>query len=163
MDADWNEDKHEDKNKGDPEREIDPGTSLRISRNREFSADHWQVRNREEDKNLTRGILLNPEGSHGIHPSRIRFSHTNPVQRGPHVLLWLQVSVRSSCNHTLEYAIEQANEFRKPVIACFALTPSYPEANERHYAFLLEGLADVGKALRERGIPSLFKRETHPV
>jgi deoxyribodipyrimidine photo-lyase len=27
----------------------------------------------------------------------------------------------------------------------------YPEANERHYAFMLEGLAEVARALRERG------------
>jgi len=97
-----------------------------------------------------------------IPPERIR--EINPVTTkatGPHILLWLQASVRASCNHALEYAIDRANELRKPVVACFALTPAYPEASERHYAFLLEGLADTGARLRERGIP-LIVREGDP-
>ncbi len=94
----------------------------------------------------------------GINPARIRQLNGNQVQKGSFVLLWLQASVRSGCNHALEYAIGKANELRKPVVACFALMPHYPEANERHYAFLLEGLADAGKALRERGIPLLVRQ-----
>jgi len=101
------------------------------------------------------------KGFHGIQPSRIRFLNTNRVQRGPDVILWLQASVRTSCNHALEYAIEQANELQKPLTALFVMTPAYPEANERHYSFLLEGLADAGKALRRRGIP-LVVREGDP-
>ena len=34
----------------------------------------------------------------------------------------------------------------------FCLTDAYPEAYERHYAFMLEGLAEVAADLRERGI-----------
>jgi deoxyribodipyrimidine photo-lyase len=97
-----------------------------------------------------------------IPPARIQV--INPAtgkEKGRHVLLWLQASVRASCSHALEYAIEQANELRKPIVACFALTPTYPEASERHYAFLLEGLADTGARLRERGIP-LIVREGDP-
>ncbi|MDD1656223.1 MAG: deoxyribodipyrimidine photo-lyase, partial [Methanomicrobiales archaeon] len=82
-------------------------------------------------------------------------------EKGPYVLLWLQASVRASCNHALEYTIDSANELRKPVVACFALTSSYPEASERHYAFLLEGLADTGALLRKPGIP-LIVREGDP-
>jgi len=82
--------------------------------------------------------------------------------KGPHVLLWLQASVRSSCNHALEYAIEQANKLNKPLIACFALTSAYPEASERHFAFLLEGLADTGARLRERGIPLIVRKGDPP-
>jgi deoxyribodipyrimidine photo-lyase len=106
-------------------------------------------------------MSVDVKGYRGIHPSRIRSLNTNGVQRGPDIILWLQASVRASCNHALEYAIEQANELRKHLIALFVLTPAYPEANERHYAFLLEGLADAGKALRGRGIP-LIVREGDP-
>jgi deoxyribodipyrimidine photolyase len=34
----------------------------------------------------------------------------------------------------------------------FCLTDKYPEAYERHYAFMLEGLAEVARNLHERGI-----------
>ena len=105
---------------------------------------------------------MNLKGSHVVHPFRIRSLNTNRVQGGSHVLLWLQASVRASSNHALEYAIEQANESRKPLIASFVLTPSYPEANERHYFFLLEGLADAGKALRERAIPFVVREGDPP-
>ena len=97
-----------------------------------------------------------------IPPERIQI--INPISskaKGSHILLWFQASVRASCNHALEYAIDQANELRKPIVACFALTSSYPEASERHYAFLLEGLADTGARLQERGIP-LIVREGDP-
>ena len=97
-----------------------------------------------------------------IPPERIQI--INPISskpKGSHILLWLQASVRSSCNHALEYAIEQANKLNKPLIACFALTSAYPEASERHFAFLLEGLSDTGERLQERGIP-LIVREGDP-
>jgi len=93
-----------------------------------------------------------------------RIQIINPISskpKGSHILLWFQASVRSSCNHALEYAIDQANKLRKPVVACFVLTPSYPEASERHYAFLVEGLADIGARLQARGIP-LIVREGDP-
>jgi deoxyribodipyrimidine photo-lyase len=34
----------------------------------------------------------------------------------------------------------------------FGLTDDYPEANLRHYTFMLEGLKDVRQALEKRGI-----------
>jgi len=97
-----------------------------------------------------------------IPPERIQVINPFSGQaKGSHVLLWIQASVRASCNHALEYTIDRANELGKPVVACFGLTPQYPEASERHYAFLLEGLADTGARLRERGIP-LIVREGDP-
>jgi deoxyribodipyrimidine photo-lyase len=98
-----------------------------------------------------------PRETFGIDPSRIRPLNGNPVRGGSFVLLWLQASVRSGCSHALEYAIGRANALQKPVIASFALDREYPEANERHFAFLLEGLADAGRALRRRGIPLLVR------
>jgi deoxyribodipyrimidine photo-lyase len=98
----------------------------------------------------------------GVHPARIRHLNENTVQRRSFVLLWLQASVRASCSHALEYAIGRANELGKPVVAAFALTSHYPEANERHFAFLLEGLVDAGMALRERGIPFIVREGDPP-
>jgi len=37
-------------------------------------------------------------------------------------------------------------------VAVFGLTDRYPEANERHYAFMLEGLRETQQALARRGI-----------
>jgi deoxyribodipyrimidine photo-lyase len=39
-----------------------------------------------------------------------------------------------------------------PVLVGFGLTADYPEANARHYAFMLEGLAETEHALRRRGL-----------
>lgn len=65
----------------------------------------------------------------------------------------MQASQREDWNHALEHAIERANELRLPVLVAFGLTDDYPEANERHYAFMLEGLRETAAALAERGIP----------
>jgi deoxyribodipyrimidine photo-lyase len=56
------------------------------------------------------------------------------------------------CNHALEYAIGEANRLNLPVVVVFGLTDRFPEANLRHYAFMLEGLEEVRKGLESRGI-----------
>jgi deoxyribodipyrimidine photo-lyase len=68
------------------------------------------------------------------------------------VLYWMQSAQRADCNHALEYAIDQANERKKPVVAAFGLTADFPEANVRHYRFMLEGLQETAAALETRGI-----------
>lgn len=88
----------------------------------------------------------------GIQPERISFLNREPVRRGAYVLYWMQASQRARCNHALEYAVLCANALALPLAVCFGLTPAYPEANLRHYAFMLEGLSDVAAALRRRGI-----------
>ena len=64
----------------------------------------------------------------------------------------MQQAQRVRCNHALEYAVEQANRLGLPLLVGFGLTDGYPEANLRHYAFMLEGLAEVAEALAGRGI-----------
>ncbi len=70
---------------------------------------------------------------------------------GTHVLYWMQQAQRAEFNHALEYAIEQANALRLPVVVGFSLA-SFPEANRRHYLFMLEGLRETQKRLAARGI-----------
>lgn len=77
---------------------------------------------------------------------------------GRYVLYWMQQSQRAAYNHALEYAVEQANAIGKPVLVCFGLTDGYPEANARHYAFMLQGLAEVGAALAARGVAFTIRR-----
>lgn len=71
---------------------------------------------------------------------------------GDYVLYWMQQSQRAEENLALEYAVCKANSLRLPVIVAFGLTPHYPDANLRHYAFMLQGLREAGKKLAERGI-----------
>ncbi len=84
---------------------------------------------------------------------RISTLNDAPVDAaGRYVLYWMQQSQRTHFNPALEYAVSRANELRRPVVVGFGLFADYPEANERHFAFMLEGLAEVADALRERGI-----------
>ncbi|HEX9157578.1 MAG TPA: deoxyribodipyrimidine photo-lyase, partial [Syntrophales bacterium] len=87
-----------------------------------------------------------------IHPSRIQPLNSRSIQDGRYVLYWMQASQRIECNHALEYAVGEANERNLPVVVVFGLTEQFPEANLRHYAFMLEGLEEVRKGLYNRGI-----------
>ena len=93
-----------------------------------------------------------------IHEQRVRALNDAPVGAGGHVLYWMQASVRADWNHALEYAIREANRLDRPLIACFGLTADFPEANARHYTFLLEGLRDAARALARRGVPLIVRR-----
>ena len=87
-----------------------------------------------------------------IHPSRIQPLNRRSIQDGRYVLYWMQASQRVEYNHALEYAVGEANALHLPVVVAFGLTDRFPEANLRHYAFMLEGLGEVRTALRDRGI-----------
>lgn len=93
-----------------------------------------------------------------IQPERIRFLNEQPERpERPYVVYWMQNAQRTFCNHALEYAIREANRLDKPVLVFFGLTGDFPEANARHYTFLLEGLRDVERELDERGIRFLVR------
>lgn len=87
-----------------------------------------------------------------VEPERISRLNRKPATRGDYVLYWMQASQRAQANPALEYSIEQANQRAVPVVAAFGLTASYPEANERHYAFMLQGLVETTADLRRRGV-----------
>jgi deoxyribodipyrimidine photo-lyase len=87
-----------------------------------------------------------------IHPERIKKLNDRPIQKGQFVLYWMQASQRAEYNHALEYAIRQANEQKLPLATLFVLTDEFPEANLRHYVFMLEGLKEVKGRLEERGV-----------
>lgn len=92
-----------------------------------------------------------------IQQSRIRALNDHPIQNGAYVLYWMQQSQRSEYNHALEYAIEIANHQRLPVLVIFALMENYPDANLRHYTFMMEGLLDTSNKLRQREIPLIIE------
>ena len=87
-----------------------------------------------------------------VHPARVRpRTRTNP-RRAINVLYWMQQSQRALGNHALEYAVELANKLGRPLVVGFGLMDDYPEANLRHYVFMLEGLRETALALAKRGI-----------
>jgi deoxyribodipyrimidine photo-lyase len=87
-----------------------------------------------------------------IHKERLKALNNQARKNRNFVLYWMQASQRSEDNHALEYAIDQANELDKPLVVFFGLTDDYPDANERHYVFMLEGLREVRQSLETRGI-----------
>ncbi|HSR10231.1 MAG TPA: deoxyribodipyrimidine photo-lyase, partial [Thermodesulfobacteriota bacterium] len=84
--------------------------------------------------------------------ARIRKLNRKEPVEGDFVLYWMQQSQRAEGNDALEYAIRKANLMDIPVVVAFGLTANYPEANLRHYVFMLEGLREVGRKLRARNI-----------
>jgi len=90
-----------------------------------------------------------------IQPDRIRSLGGSKAAGGrgkDFVLYWMQAAQRARGNHALEFAADKANELGKPLVVFFGLTEAFPEANRRHYAFLLEGLKETRESLEARGI-----------
>ncbi|GEL42386.1 deoxyribodipyrimidine photo-lyase [Methylorubrum extorquens] len=99
-----------------------------------------------------------------IQPARIRvLNDVKPREGAGYVLYLMQQAMRVPFNPALELAIEEANRLKLPLLVCFGLLDGangFPEANARHYAFLLQGLADAAAALEKRGIAFLLRRAT---
>ena len=88
-----------------------------------------------------------------IQDERIQFLNDLEARDGAsYVLYWMQASQRAESNHALEYAIQEANERDLPLWAVFGLMDGYPEANLRHYHFMLQGLQETQQALARRGL-----------
>ncbi len=77
---------------------------------------------------------------------------------GDFVLYWMQASQRAEQNHALEFAIDKADSSDQPIVVLFCLIDNFPEANKRHYKFMLEGLKEVDESLKERKIKFVVKK-----
>ena len=95
-----------------------------------------------------------------IQRERVQRLNFDDARDGNYVLYWMQASQRAEWNHALEYAIDRANELGKPLLALFGITDHYPDANLRHYAFMLEGLRETQAALRKRGVQLVVRHES---
>jgi deoxyribodipyrimidine photo-lyase len=76
---------------------------------------------------------------------------------GKCVVYWMQRAQRGIDNPALDVAIEAANLLQKPVLVFFGLHPGYPNANLRHYSFLIEGVAGIKAAVERRGALFVFR------
>jgi len=93
-----------------------------------------------------------------IEEQRIRPLNQKLQVNGEYILYWMQASQRAEYNHALVYAIRKANQYNLPVIVYFGLTESFPDANESHYVFMLEGLKETRQTLRDMGIGMIIER-----
>jgi deoxyribodipyrimidine photo-lyase len=91
---------------------------------------------------------------------RIKPLNQKALKKGEYVIYWMQASQRSECNHALEFAILLANSVSLPLIVYFGLTENFPEANARHYYFMLQGLREVQSALNNRCILFIIRKES---
>jgi deoxyribodipyrimidine photo-lyase len=87
-----------------------------------------------------------------IPEERVRKLNQREIKDRRYVLYWMQSSQRVEYNFALAYAISKANKLNKPLIVFFGVTPTFPEANLRHYHFMLEGLQETSIALQEIGV-----------
>jgi len=97
-----------------------------------------------------------------IEPERIKHLKSNGESKGQFVIYWMQQSQRIHYNQAFEYAIQKANDFDLSLIVYFGITDNFPEANLRHYVFMLEGLLEIGKKLQDKKILFVLKRN-HPL
>ena len=86
-----------------------------------------------------------------IDQTRICWRRHGDPEKGDYVLYWMQEAHRSRDNHALEFAVQHANDLDLPLAVVFCVGDDYPDASARHYRFMLEGVADAGKALQRRG------------
>ncbi len=92
-----------------------------------------------------------------IAEERIKQLNDQPLNEdGKYVIYWMQESMRAHENPALEYAIRWANELDQPCVVAFTLIDDFPEANLRHYKFLIEGLKEVADRCAERNLKFLL-------
>lgn len=95
-----------------------------------------------------------------IQNARIQHLNNRNPENRDYILYWMQASQRVHSNHALEYAKFLANERNKPLVVYFGLTDRFPEANLRHFMFMLEGLGEVQKDLHSQNIPFIIRYES---
>ena len=96
-----------------------------------------------------------------MNPKRLTVQKEGIIGRtGNYVLYWMQQSQRVHFNHALDHAIQVANHLNLPLLVYFGLTSNYPEANLRHYQFMLEGLKEVKETLIKFHISFVLKLES---
>jgi len=110
----------------------------------------------ESGSGVTAKLRVGPPTS-VVEPERIRHLNDEPEGSGKYVLYWVQAAVRWEYNHALQYAKQQANRLGIPLVCCFGVT-SYPEANLRHFQFMLEGVSDLQANLRTQRIRLVVKQ-----
>jgi len=88
--------------------------------------------------------------------------YNHPAMGRHFVIYWMQQSQRIIENHALAYAIHNANNLDLPVIVIFIMSDGIPDANLRHYHFMLEGIYEVFRGLNDISIPAFLFKGSDP-
>jgi deoxyribodipyrimidine photo-lyase len=101
-----------------------------------------------------------------VEPERIRqLNSSESKTERKYILYWAQMNRRVDSNHGLLYAVELANQHGLPVLYYEGLACSYPFASDRFHTFILQGVPETAKRLKEKGIGYCFclrKRREDP-
>lgn len=97
-------------------------------------------------------MVESDERERGFGPPESRVQSLNQKGVGPDgrfVLYWMTSARRSSWNFGLERAVEWANQLKQPLLVLEALRCDYSWANDRHHAFILDGMIANAKAVKD--------------
>lgn len=95
-----------------------------------------------------------------VEADRIKCLNSKDIMDRPDVIYWMQSSQRIEYNHAFEFALESANNLGKNLIVYFGITENYPQANERHYYFMLEGLKEIKRELEKINVRMLILKNS---
>ncbi len=88
---------------------------------------------------------------------RVQLLNDKPEnKKAKYVLYWMQMFKRTSHNHALKFAVEQANERGLPLVVYEGLKFYYPWASDRLHTFILEGVEEKRKEFEKLGITYVF-------
>ncbi len=68
----------------------------------------------------------------------------------------MQSSQRAKNNLALDYATLQANKLNRPLLVFFGVDHDFPEANQRHFYFMFQGLKETVHSLEEIGVKTVI-------
>lgn len=75
---------------------------------------------------------------------------------GEYILYWMQMFKRTTHNHALKFAIEQANERRLPLVVYEGLKFYYPWTSDRFHTYILEGIEKNAGSLKNSASNTFF-------
>ncbi len=75
----------------------------------------------------------------------------SPNVQGEYVLYWMQAYRRLFYNHSLDFALSLAKNYKKPLVVYEGLRIDYPWNSERIHRFVLEGMQENFQTAKERG------------
>ena len=84
--------------------------------------------------------------------SRLANDYRSTSEEGAYVLYWMQAAQRFYYNPALEAAALTAANRNLPLLVVFCVDQDVPEANLRHYTFMLQGLEELANELNSKGI-----------
>ena len=77
-----------------------------------------------------------------LNQKRVVRLHSADIRPGP-VVYWMSRDQRVNDNWAMLFAQEQAIRTKSPLVVVFCLVPSFLQADQRNYDFMLKGLAEV--------------------